>query len=296
VWSRKFGQISNPGFHVLDSCDIIPVFEFFSRQGAAVQCDKKDKRDRHPPQRNPREPVFSPEPDLLRRLESTLLPSIMHTGTLILYFCPFCHTVLKNRYIIRRRKNGFTSFIAKSCYIKDKRTKRTKIRRCRDRQIGQKLPASAKSSCVICFQPEGLSLSVQNETHIFRPMLLDENHQFIVVPIIGRCCTMFVSNMFVNPVSRIARIWSRTVSVMVDPPATILSVCDRKATAVVPAYHDGADIIDSDHGAKRPNGRCLNIIHLDELHSASAGELLPHRLDNVLTRKSHLPGLPLRRS
>ena len=60
--------------------------------------------------------------------------------------------------------------------------------------------------------------------HIFFAVLLDENHQLIEVSLVG---TMFVSNIFVKPVSRMARICFLIVSVIVaHHPAKVCAVCD----------------------------------------------------------------------
>ena len=71
-----------------------------------------------------------------------------------------------------------------------------------------------------------LCLSVEDEMHIFLAMLLDENHQLIEVSLVGRC-TMFVSNIFVRPVSRMARICFLIVSfIAAHHPAKVCAVCD----------------------------------------------------------------------
>jgi hypothetical protein len=86
--------------------------------------------------------------------------------------------------------------------------------------------------------------------------------------------------MFVMQLSRMVKICSFMISVIVDPPAVIFSEGDPEAASVVPVHMDRADVIDTDHGSERPDGRSLWIIHPNKLNPAAPGEPVPQALDS----------------
>ena len=85
-----------------------------------------------------------------------------------------------------------------------------------------------------------------------------------------------VSNIFVSPVSRMARICSLTFSVMAltNFPAGIDTVDHIQTGAVVPVHQNVSGIVDTVHGAFGANGRSLHVIHPHKLHAAADRILL----------------------
>src|SRR5574344_2878685 len=101
-------------------------------------------------------------------------------------------------------------------------------------------------------------------------------------------CTVRTSNIFVSPVSRMARICFLTVSLIAAHHlAGVLTVSHGQAAAVVPCHHDRADVVHAAHGAFGANWWCLRVVHSDKLHTAPNRVTLAEALYQLLTWKPH---------
>ena len=86
---------------------------------------------------------------------------------------------------------------------------------------------------------QGLLFAVQDEVNVLFAVLLQVVDQLVEVPVKARRCTIGISNMLVRPVSRMARICSRMVSVIGIHRLYTFSINNDKNSCGIYVFNSG---------------------------------------------------------